>query len=196
MALPTSTAAGWWRRFFALWYEGLLVVPVVLLLSVPPVAVQALIQGLLGQPLTGMVDHPVAHAISFAWMLGMLFLYFGWCWRHGGQTLAMKTWRICLVDVAGGVPSWRALFLRFALGLLCYAPLGPLWLMAHFDPHWIPWAWLALGWFVAPFVWAWFDRDGQLIYDRFAGTRLLYAPGKRHAEREAGSQGQQEHPVA
>ncbi|TJZ71719.1 RDD family protein [Chitiniphilus eburneus] len=196
MALPTSTAAGWWRRFFALWYEGLLVVPVVLLAGVVAVAVQAVIQGLMGQALTGMIDRPVAHAINFVWVLAVLFFYFGWCWRHGGQTLAMKTWRIRLVDGYGGVPSWRALLLRFVLAALCYGPLIPLWAIARVNPHWIPWAWLALAWFVAPFVWAWFDRDGQLLYDRFAGTRQLYAPSVRQAEREADDQSQQEHPVA
>jgi len=39
--------------------------------------------------------------------------YFLWCWLRGGQTLAMKAWRIRLVDVA---PP-RAL-LRFVLALI------------------------------------------------------------------------------
>jgi uncharacterized RDD family membrane protein YckC len=51
--------------------------------------------------------------------------YFLWCWLRGGQTLAMKAWRIRLVDVT----PQRAL-LRFVLALLLL-PLSILW--APFD---------------------------------------------------------------
>jgi uncharacterized RDD family membrane protein YckC len=51
--------------------------------------------------------------------------YFLWCWLRGGQTLAMKAWRIRLVEVT----PQRAL-LRFALALLLL-PVSILW--APFD---------------------------------------------------------------
>jgi len=55
----------------------------------------------------------------------VLAAYFLWCWLRGGQTLAMRAWRIRLVEVT---PA-RALA-RFALaGLLL--PLSILW--ALFD---------------------------------------------------------------
>ena len=31
--------------------------------------------------------------------------YFVWCWSHGGQTLAMKTWRLQLVNKDGSALS-------------------------------------------------------------------------------------------
>ncbi len=51
--------------------------------------------------------------------------YFLWCWLRGGQTLAMKAWRIRLVEVTP-----RRALLRFALALLLL-PVSILW--APFD---------------------------------------------------------------
>ncbi|HEY2336811.1 MAG TPA: RDD family protein [Burkholderiales bacterium] len=68
--------------------------------------------------------------------------YFLWCWLRGGQTLAMKAWRIRLADVT---PA-KAI-LRFLYGLML-VPTG-----------------IAI-------VWAFFDRDRQFLHDRLAGTRL------------------------
>ncbi|UXY16126.1 RDD family protein [Chitiniphilus purpureus] len=195
MSAVRPPLAGWWRRLCALLYEGMLVVPVVLLAAVAAVAVQAVLQGLMGLPLTGQFDHPFAHALNFVWLMLALFGYFAFCWRHGGQTLAMKTWRIRLAGADGSVPGWRPLLLRFILAALCYVPLAPLWFAARHDARWIPWAWLALAWFLAPFVWAWFDRDRQLLYDRFAGTRQLYAPTRKGGGAKDEADGEQHRPV-
>jgi uncharacterized RDD family membrane protein YckC len=51
--------------------------------------------------------------------------YFLWCWLRGGQTLAMRAWRIRLVDVT---PSRAVLRFILALALL---PVSILW--ALFD---------------------------------------------------------------
>jgi uncharacterized RDD family membrane protein YckC len=66
----------------------------------------------------------VRHALQL-FILVMFAAYFLWCWLRGGQTLAMKTWRIRLVDVT---PA-RAL-LRFALAL-ALLPVSIVW--ALFD---------------------------------------------------------------
>jgi uncharacterized RDD family membrane protein YckC len=51
--------------------------------------------------------------------LGAYFVYF---WSRHGQTLAMRTWRIALVDANGGrVGPWRAT-LRYLLAYLWFAP--------------------------------------------------------------------------
>lgn len=79
-------------------------------------------------------------------LIGVVFAgYFLWSWLRGGQTLAMKTWRIRLVDVTP-----RKALLRFALALLL-VPTG------------------------ISIVWAPFDRDKQFLHDRLAGTRLVCA---------------------
>jgi uncharacterized RDD family membrane protein YckC len=83
-------------------------------------------------------------------LVAVFAAYFLWCWLRGGQTLAMKTWKIRLVAPGRDrVPPLTAL-LRFVLALLA-VPTG-----------------IALGW-------ALFDRDRQFLHDRIAGTRLVAA---------------------
>ena len=97
------------------------------------------------------------HLLQF-YLLVVFAAYFLWCWRRGGQTLAMKAWRIRLV-VPGRerVPSDKAL-LRFVLAALL-VPTG------------------------ISLLWALFDAQGQFLHDRLAGTRLvLIAPERRAAD--------------
>jgi uncharacterized RDD family membrane protein YckC len=78
--------------------------------------------------------------------IGLFFAgYFLWSWLRGGQTLAMKAWRIRLVDVT----PLRAL-LRFALALALVPTLISI-------------------------VWSFFDRERQFLHDRLVGTRLIVA---------------------
>jgi uncharacterized RDD family membrane protein YckC len=72
--------------------------------------------------------------------------YFLRCWLRGGQTLAMKAWRIRVVDITPG----KAL-LRFAYAVI----LVPTGLSA---------------------LWIFFDKDRQFLHDRLAGTRLVLIP--------------------
>ena len=78
-------------------------------------------------------------------LVAVFAAYFLWCWLRGGQTLAMRAWRVRLVGVTPG----KAL-LRFLLALLL-VPTG------------------------ISLVWAVFDRDRQFLHDRLAGTRLVLA---------------------
>ena len=75
--------------------------------------------------------------------------YFLWCWLHGGQTLAMQTWRLCLVNHMGGAVSSLQAIKRYF------------------------WASAGLLFFGAGFLWALFDREGMFLHDRLTGTRLV-----------------------
>jgi uncharacterized RDD family membrane protein YckC len=57
----------------------------------------------------------------------VLAAYFLWCWLRGGQTLAMRAWRIRLVDVTP-----KKALLRFVLALLLL-PLSILWALLDRD---------------------------------------------------------------
>ena len=80
----------------------------------------------------------------------VLGAYFIWYWHHGGQTLAMQTWKIRLTSPAGSPPPLWRLVLRYVL------------------------AWPSVVYLGAGLVWALFDRDRQFLHDRLAGTRLVY----------------------
>jgi len=64
------------------------------------------------------------HALQM-FILVVFAAYFLWCWLRGGQTLAMKAWRVRLVDVTP-----RKAVLRFLLALALF-PVSILW--ALFD---------------------------------------------------------------
>jgi len=62
-----------------------------------------------------------------AFILVIFAAYFLWCWLRGGQTLAMRAWRIRLIDVTPG----KAIA-RFALALLLL-PVSILWALIDRD---------------------------------------------------------------
>jgi uncharacterized RDD family membrane protein YckC len=100
--------------------------------------------------------------------------YFTWFWRHGGQTLAMKTWRLRIVTGRGGALNFATALKRFICALLFYAPAG-VGAVLLFFPDRISrviamWAFLPM---IATILWARHDADGQFLHDRMAGTRII-----------------------
>ncbi|MES2563481.1 MAG: RDD family protein [Pseudomonadota bacterium] len=99
------------------------------------------------------IETPLAVAHSRTIFQAYLFLltsaYFVWQWTHGGQTLAMKAWRIRLVTPRGDAINARQAWTRYLL------------------------ATFSLGAFGLGFVWALIDRERQFLHDRLAGTRLV-----------------------
>jgi uncharacterized RDD family membrane protein YckC len=164
--------AGWWRRMFAFLYELLLLTAVVLLAGA---ASQGVFQLITGLPVTALTDHLLASTLHFSWVLGVAFFYCAWCWR-GGQTLAMRTWRICLVKLNGSALGWREVAIRFAVVACCTLPCAPFWIFArhHSDLRIV--AWLLTALFFLPYLWALFDRERRFLHDRLAGTQLIIAP--------------------
>ena len=84
------------------------------------------------------------HALQL-FLLVVFAAYFLWCWLRGGQTLAMKTWRIRLVDITP-----RKAILRFLYALVL-VPTG------------------------ISIVYALFNRNRQFLHDRLVGSRLVNA---------------------
>src|SRR4051812_18785413 len=56
-------------------------------------------------------------------------IYFAWCWTKSGQTLAMKTWKLKLVDMDGSLlePKMAALRYVAATFSLMLFGIGFLW---------------------------------------------------------------------
>lgn len=138
----TLPPAPFLTRIAAMVYESLLVTAVVFVAALPFLY-------LVGNAETGW-----RHYAFQLYLMGILFAYFSAFWLRSGQTLAMKTWRIRLVQQNGHTLTFRQAALRFALALpgLLLAGLG--------------------------FWWALFDRDKQFLHDRIVGTRLVRVPRK------------------
>lgn len=106
-----------------------------------------------------------------AWLFIVLGIYFCWFWSRGGQTLAMKTWRIRVVSATGKpLKFWHA-SLRYLLAWMWFFP-GLL----------LAWASSAHGWMLILIpaanvvIWSmtvYLDKNRQFLHDRLAGTRLV-----------------------
>jgi uncharacterized RDD family membrane protein YckC len=137
-------AAGLSRRLAGLVYEALLLLGVLFISALPVV--------MLTQDLAETWRRPLLQL----WELAVCGGYFVWQWRHTGQTLPMRTWRMRLVSAAGGGPlTTGQAMMRYLLACATLLPLG------------------------AGIAWAWFDRDRQFLYDRLAGTRVISTRGAR-----------------
>jgi uncharacterized RDD family membrane protein YckC len=134
---PPPENAGLGRRFLAMLYEGLLLLAV---LFVSALAFQ-------GAAITSLVGW--SRHLFQLYLFLIIGLYFIWCWLRGGQTLAMKTWKLKLVQVTGD-------------------PITPKQALVRYVFAWISFLTIGLG-----FLWAAIDRDRQFLHDRLAATRIV-----------------------
>jgi uncharacterized RDD family membrane protein YckC len=105
-----------------------------------------------------------------AFLFVVLGIYFTWFWAKG-QTLAMKTWHIRLVDRMGRPVSQSRALLRYVLSWLWFLP--ELAAIAPFKLSGAESAVILIGWVV---VWALLSRfhpQKQFWHDALAGTRLV-----------------------
>lgn len=129
------------RRLGSLLYEALVILALTLFLFLLPLAVFSGVSHLMPGP-----------ALLWLYLFILLGVYFVWCWVKAGQTLAMKTWRLWVVDAQTS------------------RPLRPLQAVVRYGMGWLFWpTGLAL-------LWSFLDPDGQFLHDRVAGTRIIYEP--------------------
>ena len=141
-ARPSVELAGLRRRLASMLYESMLLLGVLALTFLVPYLI-------LG------VGFEIAPPGWFAWLhiFVVLGAYFVWYWRHQGQTLAMQTWRLKIVDASEGrIASLGRSWLRYALA----------------------WPSVLLG--GIGLLWALVDRDRQFLHDRLAGTCIVLLP--------------------
>lgn len=136
-----STPPGLLRRLGALFYDLCLLAGVVFVSGLP--------LPLLPNYMSGTDSFKF---LTQVYLLGVIFLFFGWFWTHGGQTLGMRVWKLKLVAVKNPRVSWRSAIYRFFAGILVLVSGG-------------------LGYF-----WMLVDRDGCTWQDRLSSTRLIRIP--------------------
>jgi len=118
---------------------------------------------------TALVEH-MRQFLAFL-ILGAYFIH---QWTRKGQTLAMQTWRIKLVQPGQSHLPIRTAALRY---LLCWLWILPGIVVAYLgdlsNKHKL-YALLAsvLLWSLTAFL----DKDRQFLHDRIAGTRLVQLP--------------------
>lgn len=155
-----------WRRLAAMVYEGFLLAGVLM--------VSGWLYGVLTQQRHALQGRLGLQLFLFA----VLAVYFVGFWTHGGQTLAMKTWRLRVVRADGGALSrWRALA-RYLLSWLWFMPA----LLAIQVAGLRGGGEIALSLLVGVLAYVLVARlhpQQQFLHDQLCGTRIVWAESAR-----------------
>ena len=146
------------RRMACWLYEGMLLFGVVF--------IAAYLFSALSQTRHAMDNRPGLQAFVFL----VLGIYFTWFW-HRGQTLAMKTWHIRVVDRQGLPLSQQRALRRYLASWLWFVP--PLLLTWPLHLPALEVGVLTLGWVAVWALLSRFQRERQFWHDVLAGTRLI-----------------------
>lgn len=146
---PEAPHAGFIRRVLAMVYDSFLLVALFFIVTVP------FVMQVGEQTLT---HDPLVHALYQLVLLLAAFLFFGWFWTHGGQTLGMRAWRLRTLKKDGSPMDWPASALRFTASLLSLACFGLGFLWIAIDPERLAW------------------------HDRLSSTRVVVEPKKAESK--------------
>lgn len=85
----------------------------------------------------------------FPYLVFLSFVFYGWFWTHGGQTLGMRAWKLKLINENGSTINWTQAFFRF-----CYAAIS-----------WLP--------FGAGYLWMLVDKRKKAFHDKASHTFII-----------------------
>lgn len=164
------------RRLLCMVYEGLLLFGVVFVANLLFLLIGRL--SFLHFPDTEQNPLPLQ-----IWLFLVIGFYFVFAWHKGGQTLAMKTWRLRLIDPERAqLPIIKGI-VRYLLAWMWFVPGLALAAQLHLSGWMIV---LALA--VNMLLWSLTRRlsaDGQFLHDKLAKTKVIQLPpdpGKKDAE--------------
>ena len=107
----------------------------------------------------------------------VIYIFYGWFWTHGGQTLGMRVWKQKLVQFDGSAVNWQQSLIRVITGLPAWGLflIGSLvWMLpdkvklTEALTHVPGWS-LAL----AGFIWVLLDTRGNNWRDKVSGTHVI-----------------------
>lgn len=90
--------------------------------------------------------------VFYFYLLPVSFVFYGWFWTHGGQTLGMRAWRTKLLTTDGNPVTWHDCTRRFAMAIISLAIFG-------------------IG-----FIWQLFDKNHRTWHDIASNTALFIIP--------------------
>jgi uncharacterized RDD family membrane protein YckC len=124
--LHNQQKAGCLRRLMASIYDWLLVIAVMMLLSVPVVA---------------LLDNAIQPGNNMyrSGLIVIASIFFTAFWSHGGQTLGMKAWRLQLIQTNGSPVNYQKAVLRFIYACISALPMGLGFLWMLWDRDQLSW---------------------------------------------------------
>lgn len=139
MDISQAVMPGLGRRLAAMFYDAWLIAALWLIGAAVDVALQAAV---------GTTEDPFRLPLQI-YVVACPFVFFGWFWTHGGQTLGMRAWRLKLLQANGQAMDWRHSLIRVAAAHVSLVVLG-------------------LG-----YLWMLLDRQKLTWHDRWSATRLV-----------------------
>ncbi|WP_428353331.1 RDD family protein [Methyloprofundus sp.] len=137
-ATTSPAKPGFFRYIAALFYDLILVIAMLLFAT-------AIFHTLNG----GTVSILSSFIVFRLYLLCACFLFYGWFWTHGGQTLGLRAWKLRLVNEHQADISWKQALIRF-LTASC--------------------SWLACG---LGFFWRVWQKDGKTWHDLSSKSYLI-----------------------
>ncbi|MDB2705048.1 RDD family protein [Pseudomonadota bacterium] len=129
-------------------YDTLLLLSVLLLAAAIAVAVNAISNN--GEAIEA------GNPFFSLYLLAVSYLFYGWFWMHGGQTLGMRTWKVYLINNTDTNITWNQATIRFFVAIIAWIPAG-------------------LG-----FWWLYFGKDNLSWPDALSGTKLHYSKNAKN----------------
>ena len=155
------------RRLLAIFYDSFLLIAVLFL----AMAVLLLI--------SGGYEFQAGNPLITTYLLLVSFVFYGWFWTHGGQTLGMRAWKLQIQQKNGTPINWQHAALRFITAL-------PAWLVIFIgialvsDIQLATYPWLnqlsmLTGWliFIVGIAWLVVDQWPDGWRDKVSRTRIV-----------------------
>ena len=113
----------------------------------------------------------------------VIYVFYGWFWTHGGQTLGMRVWKQKLIQLDGTAVTWQQTFIRLItglpawllllVGLLLWAFPGKIELTEPFAtvPNWL--------FAITGFIWVLLDNRSNNWRDKLSGTQVITVDDKK-----------------
>lgn len=107
----------------------------------------------------------------------VIYIFYGWFWTHGGQTLGMRVWKQKLIQLDGSTVTWQQTFIRlitglpawllFLVGLLLWSFPDKIELteIVAYVPKWL--------FAIAGFIWVLLDNRSNSWRDKISGTHVI-----------------------
>lgn len=155
------------KRLLAMFYDSFLLIAVLFL----AMAIMLLV--------SGGYQFQAGNPLMTVYLLLVSFVFFGWFWTHGGQTLGMRAWKLRVQQHAGEAITWRQAAVRFITALPAWIVLFiGIALAADIRLYAYSWLdqlsrlpkWLIL---IVGIVWLVVDQWPDSWRDKVSGTRII-----------------------
>lgn len=158
----TLPSPGLFRRLAVVVYDSLILLAVLFLATA------------LALPVTRGQAVASENPLFQVYLLGVAFLYLGWFWTRAGQTVAMRAWRLRVVDIEGEPIGWGRALARYLAVLL---PVLPSLILLRFAPQTnaVALSAIAVPW-LCGFLWVAVDGKKRAWHDILSGTRIVQDP--------------------